>query len=106
MCDAVIHPDDRSIEGDGEGPCRGRDGPQARAEAGTLGERDETEVPEVDPCDIRGLSNQRDDRLSVLVRRLPRMNADVLGPDHAVDVGEAAARLVDDSHAYGMRGPC
>src|SRR3989440_5688872 len=105
MGDTMIHPDDRSIEGDREGPCRDRDGPKARAEAGTLRERDEIEVPEVNPCDVRGLSNQRDDRLRVMIRRLPRMDAARLGPHHVVYVREDAARLVDDPDADRVGGP-
>src|SRR2546430_17478322 len=105
MGDAMIYPDDRSIEGDGESPSRGRDGPQARAEAGALRERNEIEVAEIDPRDVRGLSNQRDDRLRVVVRRLPRMDAAFLGPHHVVDVREDAARLVDDPDADRVGGP-
>src|SRR5438046_9744373 len=106
MGDAMIHPDDRSIEGDGEGSCRGRDGPQARAEAGPLGERDEIEVPEVDPRDIRGLSNYRADRVRVMVRRLTGMAAAFRGPPHVVAVREVEARRGDPPGHARVRGPC
>src|SRR2546422_6727830 len=41
--DAVVHPEDRNVEGQSERAGRGRDGPKARAQARSLGERDQVE---------------------------------------------------------------
>jgi len=95
----VVHPEDRHVEGEGEGARRGRDGPKAWPQAGTLGEGHQVDVGEIDPRDVGGLADQGDDDLGVVVRRLPGMDAPFLGLDHVVDVREHAARLVDDPHA-------
>src|SRR5207245_9299727 len=76
--DAVIHPEDRNVEGESERAGRGRHGPEARAQSGSLGERDQVEVSKINPGDIGGFPDQRDDQLRMVVRRLPRMDAALL----------------------------
>ena len=103
MRDAVVHTDERHVEGEGErAGCRG-DRPEARPESRALGERDDIDVREVDARHVRGLPDQGDDPFRVVVRGLPGVDPSVLGTEHLVDVCEDLRVPVDDPHADGVR---
>ena len=104
MRDAVIHPEKRGVEGEGEGPRRGRDGAKAWAQPRALRERDQVEVLKIHPRNVGRFPDQRHDHLRVVIRGLSRMDPSLLGPDHVVDVREHAALLVHDAHADRVGG--
>src|SRR5207253_215659 len=70
MRDAVIHPEKRDVEGEGEGPRRGRDGAKAWAQPRALRERDQVEVLKIHPRNVGRFPDQRHDHLRVVIRGL------------------------------------
>src|SRR5437867_7392415 len=76
MRDAVIHPQKRDVEGEGEGPRRGRDGAKAWAQPRALRERDQVEVLKIHPRNVGRFPDQRHDHLRVVIRGLSRMDPD------------------------------
>ena len=101
----MVDAQDRDVEREGEGPCGGRDRPQARAEARPLRERHEIEVAQIEARDVHGFANQRDDPLRMVIRGLPGMDAALLRLHHVVHIGEDAARVIDDANPDGVGRP-
>ncbi len=105
VSDAVVDAENRHVETERERTCGRRDRPEARPEPRPLRERDQVEVMQLDPRNPRRLRDQRDDELRMMVRRLARMDATLLRPEHVVHVREDPAVLVNDPHADRVRGP-